>query len=284
MELLGLINLVLNLAGVVLWLRWREEVMLSSRRAAGGTLLGTLKRATMAPGSRWAWPGLLAALLILRALGYWQVGSAVRWTPSIDLGAVVISFRSDLLGRMVWFSLASLAVFIAGFYYWLFLISAVNRKVSDSDPVQSRVRAHLGILERLPAALKILLPFLLTGLLWVGVGQLLPQAGYPLPKCSLKQTLQQAPIFGLAGFLVWKYLITALLVLHLVNSYVFLGNAPFWSFVNVTSRNLLRPIGWIPLRLGRIDLAPLAGAALVLFLGEVATRGLPVLYERLLHP
>jgi uncharacterized protein YggT (Ycf19 family) len=113
---------------------------------------------------------------------------------------------------------------------------------------------------------------------------LLPRAGYPLPQCSLKQTLQQAPIFGLAGFLVWKYLITGLFVLHLVSSYVFLGNAPFWSFVNLTSRNLLRPIGWIPLRLGRIDLAPLVGAALVLFLGELTTRNLPWLYERLLHP
>jgi uncharacterized protein YggT (Ycf19 family) len=284
MELLGAVNLILNLAGVLMWVRWREAMILSASRTGGGTLLGTLKRATSAQTSRWSWLGMVAALVVVRALGYWQMGSAVRWTPSIDLGAIVISFRSDLLGRMLWFSLSSLAVFIAEFYFCLFLLSAVNRRVSDSDPIQSRVRAHLSRLERLPAGLMLLLPFLLTGLVWVGLGQLLPELGYPMPKCTLKQTLQQAPIFGLAGFIAWKYLITGLLVLHLVSSYVFLGNAPFWAFVNVTSRNLLRPLAWLPLRLGRIDLAPLAGAALVLFLGEMAVRGLPWLYERLLHP
>ncbi len=283
MELLGLINLILNVTGVLLWVRWREEMLLSSRRAGRGTLLGTLKKAAGAPVSRWGWLGVLAGLVVVRALGYWQMGSAVRWTPSIDLGAIVISFRSDLLGRMLWFSVCSMGVFIAAFYFWLYLISAANRKVSDSDPLQNRVRAHLGGVERWPAGLKLLLPFLLTAMLWVVLGQLLPWLGYPMPKCTLRQTLQQAPIFGLAGFLTWKYLIAGLLVLHLVSSYVFLGNAPFWSFVNVTSRNLLRPIGWLPLRVGRIDLTPLVGAALVLFLGELAARGLPHLYERLLH-
>ncbi len=281
MELLGIINLILNVAGVLLWLRWREEMILSSRRAGGGTLLGTLRRATSARASRWSWLGMVAGLVVVRALGYWQMGTAVRWTPSIDLGATAIGFRSDLLGLMLSFSLLSLAVFIAEFYFWLFFLSAVNRRVSDTDPLQSRVRAHLGRLERLPAGVKLVMPFLLAGVLWVGLGQSLPELGYPMPKCTLKQTLQQAPIFGLAGFLAWKYLIAGLLMLHLVSSYVFLGNAPFWSFVNVTSRNLLRPIAW--LRLGRMDLAPLAGAALVLFLGEVAVRRLPGLYERLLH-
>jgi hypothetical protein len=281
MQLIGLVHFLLNVVGLLLWLRWREEMLQSSRRAIGGTLLGTLKRAAAAPGYRWSWLGALAVLVVLRALLYWHMGSALRWTPSLDVGAIVISFRSDLLSRMMLFSISSLAGFLAGFYFWLLLVSAVNRRVSDSDPLQNRVRAHLGWLERLPAWFKLLLPFLLTTVGWLGLGPALARLGLILPARSMSHTLQQALVIGLDAVLIWKWLIAGLLVLHLLISYVYLGHSPFWSFINATGRNLLWPIDWIPLKIGRIDLAPLAGAAVVLFLGELAARSLPALYQRL---
>jgi hypothetical protein len=281
MQLLGLLHFILNVAGLLLWLRWREEMLQSSRRAASTTLLSTLKRAGAAPAYRWTCLGFLVGLVVLRAFVYWHIGSAVRWTPGLDFGAVVISFRSDLLSRMLLFSLSSLIVFAAEFYFWLLLLSAVNRSVSDTDPVQNRVRAHLGWVERWPAVLKMALPFLLTGLVWAGLGPLLAKLGYQLPAKSMSHTLQQAAVLGLCSFLVWKYLIAGLLCLHLVTCYVYLGKGAFLTFVTLTGRNLLRPLRWAPLRLGRIDLAPLVGAALVLLLGEGGAYWLQKLYFRL---
>ncbi len=280
MHLLGIVHLLLNLVGLLLWLRWREEMLQSTRRS-GPSLMHTLRRTSNSAGRRWSWLGLLGLLIVLRALGYWHIGSAVRWAPAIDLGAMVISFRSDLLGRILVFSLLSQAVFIACFYFWLFFLSAVNRRVSDSDPFQNRVRAHLGWLERWPALLKALLPFLLTGALWLALEPLLGRLGYIRPATSLGHTAQQALLIGLASFLVWKYLIAGLLLLHLVTSYVYLGNSPFWTFISVTGRNCLKPLAWLPLRMGRIDLAPLLGAALALFLAEVLDRRLPELFRSL---
>ncbi|MCX6902736.1 MAG: hypothetical protein NTW03_04520 [Verrucomicrobia bacterium] len=281
MQLLVLVHFLLNVAGLLLWLRWREERLLSARRAGGGTLLATLRKAGRTPVYRWSNLGLLVGLVLVRALAYWHMGSAIGWTPAIGLGAIVLSFRSDFLGRMVLFSLASLVVFIAEFYFWLLLISVINRKVSDADPWQNRVRAHLGWIERWPAGLKLLLPFLLTAMVWAGLAPLLARLGFQLPAKSMSHTIQQAGVLGLASYLVWKYLMVGLLLSHLVTSYVYLGNAPFWTFINHTGRNLLWPIRWMPLRLGQIDLAPAAAAALVLFLGELGLRELPKLYARL---
>jgi hypothetical protein len=281
MPLLGFVHLLLNLVGLLLWLRWREEMLHFSRRATGGTLLATLRKASSTASSRWTWLGCLLGLLILRAVGYWHIGAAVRWAPFLDLGALVIIFRSDLLSRMLVFSFCSQAAFVAGFYCWLLFLSALNRRVSDAEPVQNRVRAHLGWMERWPAFLKLLTPFLLAAFLWLGLGPLLAKLDFILPARSPNHILQQALVVGLASFLVWKYLLVGLLLLHLLATYVYLGHSPFWTFINLTGRNLLRPLSWIPWRVGRVDPAPLVGAALILFLAELAYRSLPSLYQRL---
>jgi uncharacterized protein YggT (Ycf19 family) len=282
MQLLGPVHFLLNVVGLLLWLRWREEVLESSRRVAGATLLSTLRKAGSAPSQRWTCLGLLAGLAVLRGLAYWHLGSAAGWNPSLDLGAITLPFRSDHLGRMMVFSIGSLALFTAQFYFWLLLLSVVNRKVPDSDPYQNRLRAHLGRVERWPAFLKLLLPVLLSASVWAAVRWLLVKAGVLPPARSGAPAVQQALLIALASLLVWKYLIAGVLLLHLATSYVYLGRAPFWNFISLTGRNLLSPVRWLPLRFGRIDLAPLLGAALVLFLGELAARGLPRLYEQLL--
>ena len=49
----------------------------------------------------------------------------------------------------------------------------------------------------------------------------------------------------------------------------------------MTSRNLLAPLRWIPMRIGKVDFAPLAGMILVLILAEFGERALIQLYEQL---
>jgi uncharacterized protein YggT (Ycf19 family) len=69
----------------------------------------------------------------------------------------------------------------------------------------------------------------------------------------------------LGGALVFsvRYLLPGFILLHLVASYVFLGNNPFWEFAITTSRNLLKPLERLPLRFGRVDLAPVVGLLLI---------------------
>lgn len=268
MQLLGWVHLILNFSGLLLWLKWREAMLQSARRPVGTMLISTLKRAGGAPAYRWAYLAGLAGLVFLRAVGYRQMGPAVRWTPFLDLVAVFIPFRSDDFTLMLLFSLLSLLIFMAEFYFCLLLLSAANRKVSDTDPLQNQIRAHLGWLERWPSPVKILLPFLVAGLFWLALRPLLATLGL-LPPFPMERAFRQAAFIGLASLLVWRYLIAGILLLHLVTSYVYFGKATLWSFINVTAPNLLKPIRWLPLQFGKIDLAPLVGSALVLALGQV---------------
>jgi len=74
---------------------------------------------------------------------------------------------------------------------------------------------------------------------------------------------------------------TGVLVLHVINSYLYLGKIPFWQFVSMTAKNFLRPLSFLRLRLGKIDLAPLAGIAIVLVVAELLSYWLPRIYQRL---
>ncbi len=62
------------------------------------------------------------------------------------------------------------------------------------------------------------------------------------------QLLVQAAVIGLGSYLAWKYLILGILMFHLVNTHVYLGNLPVWNCVDATARNLLAPLRWLPLR------------------------------------
>jgi uncharacterized protein YggT (Ycf19 family) len=82
--------------------------------------------------------------------------------------------------------------------------------------------------------------------------------------------------------LTLKFLLLVLFALHLINTYVYLGELSFWKFVNTATRELLRPIQWLPLRVGKIDFRPVA-AIIVVFLAADYTQGqLTRLYEQLL--
>jgi uncharacterized protein YggT (Ycf19 family) len=93
--------------------------------------------------------------------------------------------------------------------------------------------------------------------------------------------IEQSLVIGLGGYLVWKFLIGALLALHLLNSYIYFGRHPFWNYVNATAQTLLKPLEKIPLRAGKVDFAPVVGIALTFLLAEFAGRGLVLLYAKL---
>jgi uncharacterized protein YggT (Ycf19 family) len=239
-----------------------------------------LKKTSSSRLPQWKYPLTLLALLVIRALFYWQIGSAANWTPSLHLGAIALAFRSDSWRHVFLFSLLSFLSALMVFFLWLIFLAVVNRGIPN-DPLQKLARLHLGHFDRLPWRLKLLLPLLVGALFWVLFSRGFVWMGLvPLPSTTT-ELLEQAAIIGLATYLVWKYLIVGLLLLHLLNSYVYLGEHPFWNFVNATAGNLITPLLWIPLRWGRVNFAPVVGIALIFLTAEFSQHGLTKLYQRL---
>lgn len=278
---MDLIHFLLNLAGLLLWLNWRALGSAERLRPPSISIAGVLRQ-SRAPGQRrWLLLGGLAVLLLARSVFYWQIGSAANWTPRLELGAVALAFRSDFWTRALLFSLLSFGLLLGLFHVWLLLLSAVNRQVPETDPLQRLVRLHLSRIDQWPVWLKLLLPWLAASVLWCGAAPWLAGLGVlPAPRTGF-HLLQQAALVGLAVYLAWKFLLVGVLFLHLVNNYLYLGNLPFWTFINATARNLLRPLGFLPLQLGRVDFAPLVGIALVLILAETGAHQLARLYQHL---
>jgi uncharacterized protein YggT (Ycf19 family) len=275
---MSFIDLILNLAGLLLWLKWRDKGQTLS--SPGISLLGTLRKAGSTHRRIW-FLAALSTLLVLRPLLYWLLGSALNWTPRISLGVIAIPFRSDFFWRMFLFSLFSFCAALTIFYLCLLLLSILDEKNAPADPIQNLIRAELGKFDLLPAVLKLFVPWFVTLVLWCVVNKPLGALGMlPAPK-SFVHLLEQGAIIGLGVYLVWEYLIVGILLLHLLNSYIYFGAWPFWIFIDNSARRILKLISWIPLRMGKIDFAPLAAMALVIFAAEYGSRGLVWVYQRL---
>lgn len=278
---MDILDFILNLVGLSLWLNWRATGGAAVPTAPGVSLLRTLRRAETARGTRWGYLVGLGVLLLFRTAIYRQVGAAVQWTPHLHLGVVTLPFRSDSPGRILLFSLFSFGLTLGIFYLWLLVLSVVNRRLPDTDPLHLQVRLRLGWAERLPTPMRLWLPPVAAAMLWLVLSPLWARLGIMPPVKSDWQTVQQAVVMGLATFPAWKYLLIGILLLHLVNSYIYLGNSPLWLYVSATGRNLLALLRWMPLRVGRFDLAPLVAMGLVFLAAEFASKWLTEVYRRL---
>jgi hypothetical protein len=274
---MGLIDLILNVAALLLWLNWRALGLPAAPAAM--TLASTLKPTEKRRGRSWSVLAALPALLLIRAFFYWQIGPEANWTPQLQLGAIVLSFRGDVFGHVLLFSGLSFLAALGVFYFWLCLLAAVNGGVSDQDPCQRLVRQHLGWLGRVHPAAQLAAPFAAAGLLWMATAHLFANLGMMPAPGSLNHLAQQAVVHSASLLLAAKYPLAGVMVLYLLNTYLYLGLAPFWNFVNLTGGNLLRPLAWC--RVGKLDLSPLLGLAAVLALAEWGERWLPRLYQSL---
>jgi uncharacterized protein YggT (Ycf19 family) len=273
---MGLIDFILNLAGLLLWLNWRAAKADPLGKSKPATLIGTLRRAEPANARRWHLPAVLGGLLLLRALFYWQIGSAAGWVGKLDLGVTAIFFRSNVFGQMLLFSIFSFARMFGIVYLWLVLLSILDGPM----PTHRLVKMQLGEIDGWPRWMKFLLPLAVIALVW-GLASWPFAWLHPRPAMSVAHRIEESLVIALGGYLVWKFLIAALLALHLLNSYIYFGKNPFWNYVNATAKQLLRPLDKIPLRAGKADFAPVAGIALVFLLAGLAGRALVSLYGRL---
>ena len=278
---MGVIDFTLNLAGLLLWVSWRSLSIERLVKTGPASLAGAIQRAGPPRSRRGYFLTGLVGLLCLRALLYWQIGPAVGWVPHLGLGTISIFFRSDILVRMLLYSALGFAVTLLLFYVWLLLLSLVNGRAADADPVQAIVRLQLGTVARWPWPIRLVLPWLGVAVAWLALYPLLTRLELITPAVSAAHRLEQATIIGLGAYLTWKYLIGALLILCLLATYVYLGSSPIWAFVLMTGGNLLLPLRRLPLRVGKVDMAPLVAILFVFLTAELAERGLTALYSRL---
>ena len=278
---MSIVDFILNLAGLLLWIKWRSLPFDPIHKRTPATLVGTLRRAAPSRFRRWHLLAAIGGLLVLRAVFYWQIGPAAHWTGKLDLGVITLSFRSDLFGRMLLFSFFSFGLTLGIFYLWLLLLSLLAGSPANAGPIHRLVRMPLGGIDGWPGWAKIISPFVGTTLVWWLASWLLVRLEIIPQSVSAAHRIEESLVIGFGGYLSWKLVAAALLVLHLLNTYIYFGRHPLWSYVNATAQTLLSPLRKIPLSAGKVDFAPVVGIVIVFLAGGLAERGLVWLYTRL---
>jgi hypothetical protein len=261
---MGYLDFVLNLIGLLLWINWRSLGFVAAPSAL--SIVAAVKPADKARGGRAVFLALVPVLLLLRALFYWQLGGPLDWTPKLPLGMLVISLKCETFGRYLLYSLLSFSLALAVFHIWMLVLSALQGRVAETDPLTKLIRRHLGPCGRWPAWAQFLLPFLAAIALWPLLRWLLAALGAMPAASGFGAVLRQALGMSLGVVVAWKYLLVGLLSLYLLNSYIYFGHNSFWNFITLSGRRLLWPISW--LRLGKLDLGPIVGMLLTVGICE----------------
>jgi uncharacterized protein YggT (Ycf19 family) len=274
---MGIVDFILNLAGLLLWLNWRSNRFdpLVKRRPA--TLMGTLRPASPQTLRRWHLLGVIAGLLFLRALVYWWIGAAMSWAGKLNLGVTVLWFSSaphwSGFCHMVIFSFASFGVMLGIFYMWLLALSMLAGPL----PIHGLVKIPLGRVDGWPRWVKVVLPFFTTAILWWLLSWVLNRFQI-LPSIPSPGRFQQSLLLGFSSYLLWQFPLEAILTLHLLNSYIYFGKHPFWKYVSATAQSVLYPLRNLPLRIGKVDLAPLVGMVLIFLVANSLEKGLAIVH------
>jgi hypothetical protein len=163
---MGIVDFILNLAGLLLWLNWRSLRFdpLAKRRPA--TLMGTLRPAAPKKLRRWHLLVFIGALILLRAVIYYWLSSASGWTGRLDFGSVVLTIpcRGDWFVRILAFSFFSFSLTLGIFYLCLLPLSLL----AGPEPFHSLVKVPLGRVDDWPRWARVLLPFFAAALFWCG--------------------------------------------------------------------------------------------------------------------
>lgn len=276
---MSLIDFILNIAGLLIWLNWRTARLALRHSPGGVTIARNLQRASPEPATGWGPFWLLLAILVGRALFYSFAGPMMNWVPGLDLVAVNLPWRSDSLLKMLLFSFTTFSLMLLGWHSWLLLLSAINQKVTDPDQILRWVRHQLGGLERLPRGLKLLLPGMFVVVFWPIAYKVLIWIGIAPPMSTAGQLWQSGLVLSAAAWWTWRWVLTGILLAHLLNSYLYLGDHPVWSFCSRTAGNLLYPFRF--LTLGKVDLATLGCLGLLGALWGVVPDQLVLLYRKL---
>jgi len=278
---MSIIHLILNLAGLLLWMDWRSGRGQAQPQAVI-SLANSVRPAERARGKGWGSLAALGVLLLARPVVYSSLGRALDWTPKLEILAISIPWRSDLPERMFLYSTLSFLLALGWYCAALLLLSAAEEPAAQPGVMQRFVRLQLGKLALLPWWLKLLAPPLAAGLGWAVLAPVLVGMGLLTESARPEQMWGQALASGLAAVLAWKWVLAGLFGLHLLNTYVFLGAHPVWQWITGLAGRLLWPLSF--LRFGRMDLSALAGIALVIAAADFLVRpGVARLFQHFLE-
>ena len=270
---MGIVDFILNLAGLLLWLNWRSVRFDPLAKRTPATLMGTLRPADPQKIRRWHLLAIIAGLLVLRAMVYRWIGPL--WVAKLDLVATTPQFRSNLFPDILFFSFLSFGLTLVVFYVGVLLLSILH----GPEPIHRLVKIPMGRVDGWPVWLKVLLPLIIVSVFWWLLSW--PLDGMQKLPVSMAQRCEQSMVIGLGSYVVWKFPTGALLGLYLLNSYIYFGKHPFWKYVSLAAQTLLRPLKPIPLRMGKVDFAPVVGIAIIFLAAEGMERGLVWLYAKL---
>lgn len=277
---MALLNLLLDLIALVLLL---TGLGVGNRMPAhrAGTLLGNLTLAQSSHARRWPLFAGLATVLFLRPFLYAPLAEVSGWVPEWNPLPASVPFRADFLNRLLVFSLVSFAWTLLQFLSWMLFASALARGTRDPSVWNRFFGDMIGSLSRLPTVVMLLIPPAAGALVWITVSAPLQWMSI-LPQFRSWQHLGfQAGLIGAGVWISGGWMLCGLLLLRLINTYVYLGTHPFWDFVHQVGGVLVRPLEWLPARIGKLDLTALAGALLIGAATRGAEIGLTELYLRL---
>jgi uncharacterized protein YggT (Ycf19 family) len=278
---MSFLDLMLNWIGVLLWLNWRSSAPITPFHAPATTLLSTLKPTTTENVKKTSSLIILILLVLLRPFLYQYLGVYYDWVPSLSFGPVVLNFRSDYLSRMFVYSVLGLAKTMGIIYIWALFLSVFPPLKKSNDFLSRIVKVLLGALDKLPFLIKVILPFFVGVLVWIILTWALASLDIIPRVTTFKLVFQQAILFGVEVYLSLEFLLVFLFFLHLLNMYVYLGNATFWWVINSIAEICLTPIRWLPLQIARLDFTPVAGIALVIAISEFGSWLLAWVYQKL---
>jgi uncharacterized protein YggT (Ycf19 family) len=261
-----LMDFILNVAGLLLWFTWRAAGFGSVAKLTPATPAGGHRRAKSSRLLRWLSLLALFALVCGRAFFYRLLGPAVDWTASLNLGAVTLFFRTDDFWLTLFFSCLSFARVLVLAYFWLLALCVINRNAKDAHMVSDLICRQLSRVAAWPVSVQLVLPLVFVAAIWPGLHALLTYASITNEIPSFGRLMLQVWLIGLGIYFSLKFLIPALLFADLIAGYIYFGSGPFWVFLSTTARNLLAPLQRLPLRIGKVDFAPLVGIGLTLLL------------------
>lgn len=281
--MLETINLLLNLAGLGLWIGAfvfsRAAVQLSRPL----TLLSTLRPETSAAHGRLVLLGSLTAMLVLRAAAYWNFSTTGGRLPSVDFGILSISFRSDLFTDMLAYSISSFLVFLYLYYLWMLGISLCCHSSGLVDSIENFVKQQLRFLASWYVGWKVFASLSAGAGLWLAVGSALLVFGIgEIPReWSVSTLLLQSPFVAASFGCSFLLVMAAVLALHFINSYVYFGEHAVWPFIDRTAKVYLSPLRRFPLMLGRFDFAPILGILAFWFLNRIGDQSIRWVWKQL---
>ncbi|MGA4644148.1 hypothetical protein [Limisphaera sp. 4302-co] len=271
------VDSLLNLVCVLLAVGARAGRDDWDRRRAAATLAGTLRPAAVSRvRTGWTWAAA-GAVWALRTWLDWLAGGWSDWSPRVDFGVLTLSFPVlpgwRGLGLMAVYTLLSLAVWLTALALWMVLLSCAGQGVCEGNPVHAWVRRCVGPLARWPCGLRLVFPMVCVAVLWLALEPLLFMLGLLPQPTPWPWRAWQALVMGVGCGRAWVPVVTGLLVLYWLNLYVYFGRHPIWDYVARIGRRWVSPVRWLPLRVARMDFAPVALALLVGWVGSVADHG-----------